>query len=359
MNKKTKSLVLKSPRNLEIQEFELPKIGSKDLLMKVEMVGCGGAVDRYTGMSIWSPPYPLIMGHEVVGYVQEIGNEAANIYKVNLGDRICVEPYFSCLYCKYCRNGYYHLCPDRKVYGTSISCKEPPHLWGGFGEHLFVAPGSKVHKMPKEVPAKAACLSSVIGNGVRHVKINAKVKFKESVIIAGAGSQGLACVVAAAESGAKPIIVLSLTKDKKGRELAKEFGAHFLVDVDKCNPLKAVAEITNGNMGDVFIECTGNPEMEALGVDLLAPRGRFIMVGMPTGEKMTFLPISKLVRKEITIHGSLGQAGGVEDAIKIINSGKYNIDKMITHTFPLEKGKEALEFFSNPSSECIKVALIP
>ena len=359
MKKITESLVLKKPKDLEMQEFKLPRIGPEDLLVKVEMVGCGGALDRYMGLSIWSPPYPLIMGHEVVGYVQEVGDKAAKIYNVKIGDRICVEPYFSCLHCKYCRNGYYHLCPDRKVYGTSISCKEPPHLWGAFGEHLFVAPGSCIHKISKEVPAKAACLSSLIGNGVRHVKINANVKFNESVIIAGAGAQGLACVVAAVETGANPIIMLSLTKDRKGSELAKEFGANFIVYVDKYDPIKAVAEITNNNMGDVFIECTGSLEMENIGVDLLSPKGIFILVGMPTGGKKMFLSADKLVRKEITIKGSLGQANTVEDAIKIIESGKYKIDKIITHTFPLEEGKKALEFFSKRPPECIKVALIP
>lgn len=360
MAEKTRSLVLEGPRKLKIQEFELPKIGSRDLLMRVEMAGSGGAVHRYTGTHVWGVlPYPFIMGHENVGFVQEIGDEAAEIYGVKLGDRIHVEPYFSCGQCKYCRTGYYQLCPKRKVYGISNSCKEPPHLWGAFGEHLFVAPGSNVHKIPKEVPAKAACLSSVIGNGVRYVKIKAKVTFKDSVIIAGAGSQGLASVVVSAEAGAEPIIVLALSTDKKGRELAKEFGAHFVVDVDKFDVLEAVAEITNKNMGDVFIECTGDPDMNSIGVELLGRLGKYVMVGMPTGGKTAPLKVDKLVGKEITVYGALGQAGTVEDAIKIISSGKYSIDKMITHTFPLQKGMEALELLVTRPPECVKVALVP
>ena len=90
----TKSVVVVRPQQMETWEFPLPDIGPRDLLLRVEMVGiCGSEPKKYMGTSVWNPPYPVILGHEMVGFVQEIGEEAARRYQVALGDRIVVEPY--------------------------------------------------------------------------------------------------------------------------------------------------------------------------------------------------------------------------------------------------------------------------
>ena len=160
----TQSVVVVSPQRMEMWEFPLPEIGPRDLLLRVEMVGiCGSEPKKYMGTSVWNPPYPLILGHEMVGFIQEIGEEAAQRYQAAAGDRIVVEPYLSCGWCEFCSTGHYQLCVNRRVYGTSDSCTTPPHLFGGYGRHLFVSWGSKVHKIRSDVPPEAAHLASVKG----------------------------------------------------------------------------------------------------------------------------------------------------------------------------------------------------
>src|SRR5581483_7752802 len=109
----------------------------------------------------------------------------------------------------------------------------PPYLWGAYGQYLFGARGSRVHKIAKGVPDEAAVLASVLGNGVRWIRTKAQVKFGESVVVLGAGAQGLATVIAAKEAGAAHIIVIGREANPLKWKLAREFGATALMDLDQ------------------------------------------------------------------------------------------------------------------------------
>ncbi len=356
----TKSVVVVKPQKMEMWEFPLPEVGPQDLLLRVEMVGiCGSEPKKYMGTSVWNPPYPLILGHEMVGFVQEVGAQAAERYRVGIGDRIVVEPYLSCGWCEYCSIGYYQLCVNRRVYGTSDSCTEPPHLFGGYGQHLFVSWGSKVHKIAADVPAEAAHLASVIGNGIRWVRTKGEVQFLESVVIIGPGAQGLASVISAVESGAAPIIVVGLAKDEKRLELAKQFGAHYALVADEQPVVSAVKDITGGKMASVVVECTGTPAGMNLALDLAKPLGRVSLPGLPHAGQEVPLLMEKVILKELTIRGALGQTAEVADAVRIINSRKYPVEKIATHVFPLEEAEMGMKLFMSHDPDCIRVALRP
>ncbi len=183
----TKSMVVTKPGHMEIQEFEIPAIGPSDLLLKVQMVSiCGSDPNHFMGLQ-GDEAFPFILGHELVGFVEEVGAEAAQEYRVRKGDRVVVEPYIPCHRCPFCMTGNYALCDRRRVYGFSVSASVPPHLWGAYGEFMFVAPGSMVHRISSAPPPEAACLASVIGNGIRWVRTKGKVKLGDKVVILGPG----------------------------------------------------------------------------------------------------------------------------------------------------------------------------
>jgi threonine dehydrogenase-like Zn-dependent dehydrogenase len=356
----TKSVVVVRPQQMETWEFPLPDVGPRDLLLKVEMVGiCGSEPKKYMGTSVWNPPYPLILGHEMVGFVQEIGEEAARRYQVALGDRIVVEPYLSCGWCEFCSTGYYQLCVNRRVYGTSDSCATPPHLFGGYGRHLFVSWGSKVHKIRPDVAPEAAHLASVIGNGIRWVRTKGQVQFLESVVILGPGAQGLASVISAVESGAEPIVMVGLARDRKRLALAAEFGAHHTLVADEVDVADAVRDITSGKMASVVVECTGTAPGMNLALDLARPLGRVSLPGLPHAGQQVPLLMEKVVLKELTLKGALGQVVEVTDAVRLINSRRYPIEKIATHVFPLEEAEKGMKLFMSGDPDCIRVALRP
>ena len=353
---KTRSVVIESPGVMIIKEFDIPKIGNGDLLLKVEMTSICGTDPKLLNDKYYTHTFPLIPGHEVVGHVHEIGDDAIEEYKVNVGDRVIIEPQILCKKCKYCLTGNYHLCQDRRTYGVDISCDISPHLWGSYGEYMFVAAGSKVHKIREDVPMESACLSSVIGNGIRWIRTIGEVRFGESVVILGSGAQGLSSVIAAKEAGAYPIIIVGRPADARRFEIAKDFGADYTIEVGD-NFHESIRERCNGELADVVVDCSGSPEAIASGIDLLNPLGRFVIAGM-TGPQRTGIEIDKVVVNELKILGGCGQSWDVEIAVEIINSRKYPIESIISHTFPVLDAEKAIHFINERPLECVKVGLI-
>src|SRR3972149_8828963 len=121
-----KSAVLRGPFDIQVEAFERPQIGPRDALLRVEMVSiCGSDLKLWDGHLRKDICYPIIPGHEVVGFVEEIGDEAAAEYRVSKGDRVTVEPYVSCRRCRYCLTGYYQLCENKTCYGINVSSTRP------------------------------------------------------------------------------------------------------------------------------------------------------------------------------------------------------------------------------------------
>ena len=357
--KKVKSMVLYEPFKMELREFNYPQITPDEMIVKVDLVSiCGGDPIEFQGRNV-KTSLPLILGHEMVGTVAEVGKIASDIYQVREGDKVSVEPYVICGHCKYCLSGYYQLCEQSKIYGVNISSDTPPHLWGAYGEYMFIAPGSKVHKIKEGVKDEAAVLSSVLGNGVRWIRTKGKVKFGETVVIIGAGAQGLVTILAAKEANAGKVIVIGKEDLQLKWDLAKEFGATHFIDLAKDDqPMKSVQDITVGRLADVVVECTGVPQLVELGLDLIRPRGRYVLVSTNGFSKVP-LTTDKIVFKEIDLLGGLGQSWDTEPAIDLINAKRYPLEKMITHTFPLEKAQDAMLFFIENNDKALRVAIKP
>ena len=361
----SRCLVVTGPERMEMREYPIPAIGPREMLLRIEMVSiCGSDPKKYQGTAMWAVewggmPFPFILGHEMVGHLEEVGEEAGRLHGVRPGDRVVVEPYIACGRCRYCGSGNYQLCTTRHTYGFSRSCAEPPHLWGGNAEYLFVAEGSKVHKVDPAVPAEAACLLSVIGNGIRWIKTRGELSFGETVVILGPGAQGLATVIAARQAGARRIIVLGLDRDRLKLDLAREFGATHTFTVEKTSQIEAVRAATDGEMADLVVECTGASASIALAPELLRPLGRCVLVGSMGGGKTAAMATDRWTLKELTVRGGLGQAWNCEDATQILNARQVAIEKMITHVLPLERGEEGMRFFMEGRPDCIRVALRP
>lgn len=346
------------PGVMQRKEFNLPVIGSQEMLMRVNMVTiCGTDPKIYEG-KFKKTAFPIILGHEMSGTVAEIGEEASEMYKVSKGDRITVEPYIPCGHCNYCLSGYYQLCGYSRCYGVSISSSTYPHIWGAYGEYMYVAPGSLVHKLEKGIRDESGCFSSVLGNGFRFITTKARLKSQESVLVFGPGAIGLAAVIAARESGAGLIVVAGLSgKDEVNFSLAKKYGADYLIPVDKEDLVSRVREITGGEMLDVAVECSGALSAVEQGLSSLKPLGRFVIAGM-NGSKKVPITTDDVVNKELVISGSLGQPGNVQQAMKVINKGKYELEKMVTHKFPLDEADKAIKYFMEGNPDCVRAAIV-
>jgi len=358
-------MVLEAPERMVLKEFPLPDIGPGEGLLRVEMVGvCGSDVGMYHGKATRAPrPYPIIMGHEIFGTIAEMGEEASKRHHIKAGDRVIVEYAFGCGECFSCMNGDYIHCESYLNYGSMVSCKDPPHLWGAYSEYLYLPPRAMIHQVKGDLlPEIGVLICAVLGNAIRWLRMIGGVSPGDVVVIQGPGQQGLAGVIIAREAGAERVIVTGMTKDSARFKQAKIFGADEIIDIEKANPVEAVNEITRGRMADLVMDVTGNPKGAMSAIDLVKKKGTVILPGLYGMDKAVPLVLDKIIYKEVRIQGVFSHDfRSVVPAIQLAESRKYPLEKMVTHRFPLEDAEKAVKVAAGEieGEDPIKVVIVP
>ncbi|MBU1276959.1 MAG: zinc-binding dehydrogenase [Proteobacteria bacterium] len=362
---KTRAVVVTEPGQLEMREFPLPEIGDEDGILKLELVGvCGSDPGIFKGKSArGARPYPIILGHEMVGRVFKMGQAAQKRHGVKEGDRVIIEYAFGCGKCRPCLEGRYTLCQNFYTYGSMISCAEPPHLFGAYADYLYIHPRAMVHRVGEELSAEAAVLiCAVLGNGVRWLRQIGGVSIGQAVAIVGPGQQGLAGVAVAKEAGAGPIMVVGLERDAPRLEMAKRFGADVVINADRQDPVEAVSRATGGDMAGLVMDVTGHPQGARLALELAGLGATVILPGIYGAGVEVPLALDKVVFKEIALKGVFSHDfPAVEPAIRMAASGKYPLEDLVTHRLPLEEALHALKLVGGevPGETVMKVLLDP
>ena len=365
MVNESRAMVQHGVRDLRAESFPLPEIGADDALLRIEACGiCGSDYEQFDGTL--RVRMPVIPGHEPVGIIEQIGDEAARKWGVRGGDRVGVEALIPCGKCAECAAGRSRFCRGD---GRGLSAhgyrpvEMPPALWGGYAEYMYLEQNSIVHKRSKEVPAEIAVMFNPIGAGFRWAVNIPQLKKGDTIVVLGPGQRGLASVIAAKEAGAGQIIVTGLSRDARKLELAKQFGAHHTINVDEDDPSRVVREITNGAGADVVIDVTAYAVQAVTQAVSLARRGGRIVLAGTKGTKPVPNFISDIVvGKELTIIGALGvDWEAYESAVRLIESGRYPLEAMHTHTLPLAEAERGLRLLAGeePGEEAIHIALVP
>ncbi|GLY65592.1 zinc-dependent alcohol dehydrogenase [Amycolatopsis taiwanensis] len=351
MGETVRAAVQTGPRRLELREFPRPRTGADDALLKVEANGiCGSDVETFKGHLGRPGRGPFIPGHEPLGIISEIGEQAAKRWGVAPGDRVALEVIVPCHYCQNCLTGRYQFCPNRTLGHGVTGVDVAPSLWGGFAEYLYLSPGTLVHKIDRNVPVEVAAMYNPLGAGVRWAAQLGGIQLGDTVLVLGAGQRGIASVIAARIAGAGTIIMTGLAADAHKLELAREFGADYTIVVDgedgndTVNTVERVADITNGKMADVVLELTpmaAQPISDAL--SSARHGGRVVLAGLKGGREIS-LRTDVIIQRGLTVLGAFGvDASANEQAIGIIESGRFPLEKLHTHSFGLDEVSQAIE----------------
>jgi threonine dehydrogenase-like Zn-dependent dehydrogenase len=354
------------PRNIEIREFPRPVIGPDDGLLRVEANGiCGSDVEAYRGHLKMGRGGAVVPGHEPLGIIEEIGDRAAERWGVQPGDRVALEVIVPCRSCHDCLTGRYQACRNRR-YGHGVTGVDvAPSLWGGLAEHLYLTPGAVLHKVDKTLPAELAVMFNPLGAGVRWALHLGGVGIGDTVVVLGAGQRGIAAVVAARAAGAGTVIVTGLEADAHKLALAREFGADHTLVVDgdgAQDVVERVREITDGAMADVVLELTPmatEPVTHAL--QAVKHAGRVVLAGLKGGREVP-LRTDLIINKAINVVGAYGvDARGYAEAIAIIESRRFPLEKLHTHTFGLDDTALAMETLAGevPGEAAVHVSVHP
>lgn len=374
---------LVEPGRYEIREYPLPEPAPGCLLVKMRVSGiCGtdkhtyqGFVGQYGGSGSPRPvPFPIIQGHENVGTIAAIGAGPEwtdfESLPLRVGDLVVVGPNVSCGTCYYCRHDFPYYCCEKTVdYGNNISAKNPPHLFGGWAQYLYVVPGSFVVKVPEDLSPELAVLAEIMAVTVgldRAKQISAfpseSFRFDDSVVVMGAGPLGLCFVMKARMLGAGSIIAIDLS-DYRLR-FAARLGADHVINAattSETQRLNMVRELTHGRGADVVVECAGVPQAVRESLDLLRVGGLMVEAGnfSDMGE-ISISPHRHLCAKNVRILG----VGGEEPAAygpsmrQMARYAKhYPLHDFVTHRFGLRQVEDAMQ--KSMSGDSIKVVIDP
>lgn len=365
MADKTIAAVLTAPRKIELREFKLPEIDTNSGIARIEITGvCGADWPIYTGELAHFAPPPLIPGHEIVARIDKIGASAAKRWDVKEGDRIVMEEYAPCGHCDFCLAGRYYMCSGmkmEKMYGfTSLTVA--PGLWGGYSEYVYLDPQALIHKIADHVPTDVAPFFVPLANGIRWAHLEAGIGIGNTVVILGPGGQGLACVIASKEAGAANIIVTGRARDAARLTLARELGATHTIDVDACDDVvEQVAELTDGRLADAVINVTAYaPGAMQQSAKLAKLGGVIVVAGEAHAPAADFEP-DLLFLKELTVKGVRGRtAREMKKAIKLLETGKYPLHKLATHSFTLDEVEKAIQTVGGQGApDSIHVSVVP
>lgn len=331
----------------EIRHFAMPQIGEDDGILRVEASGVGGSDPE---MYRRANTAPCIMGHENVGTIHALGPGLARKWDLKVGDRVALHEYLPCWQCHWCQQGDQRLCMKADFfnvkdqfntlrYGT-CNAGIAPHLWGGYAQFMYLAPNAVIHKIPAAMDARHATMAVPLGNGVQWAVLDGGAGPGKAVLVFGPGQQGLGCVLAAKEAGARLVILAGQTRDRARLDLALDLGADLAVDVQRESLEQAVMAATGGAGVDVVVDTTGDPDGSVVAQAVaLAAKGAWLSLnGLAQS-----VPIGEIKKRYLTVRAPRGHSyQAVQRALDIIASGRWPIDRLCSHDFGLDQVHEAI-----------------
>ena len=344
---------------LVIEEVTMDSPGKGEVKVRIAATAiCHSDIHSFKGEH-GTPKLPAVGGHEVAGYVDEVGE---GVTSVTPGDPVIVSLESSgCGKCYYCREkGLMMKCRHLKKYGHD-SCEAPPHFTGGFAEYCYITPGTCVIKVPDnltdEEVAPANCALATVVAGWEA----AAVKPFENVLIQGAGALGFYGAALARHYGCGRIIVSDILDRRL--EFIKAFGATDTLNVKGMSDddtIRAVRDLTGGFGVDCVLEVAGIPNLIPPGLKCLRTGGRYVEIGNSSpGANFTY-DACDMVWRRLTLTGIHNyDAKHLQMGVDLLamNRGVFPFKDLVTHRVNLDDINDGLRIAD--SGEAVRVAVLP
>jgi L-iditol 2-dehydrogenase len=376
---RVRAAVVHAPGRFAVDSFPEPEPGPGAVLLRMQFSGiCGTDKHTWRGESLQyagtdherDAAYPLICGHENVGLIEAIGPGEppadADGRPFAMGDRVVPAPNLTCGRCRFCLGqGYpYYLCTALEDYGNSLTCAEPPHLFGGWSELMYLLPGTRLFRVPDALPSELAALTEILAvtNGLDRARaLPGGFGFGETVLVLGVGPLGLMHLAKAEMMGAGALIAVDVMTERL--EHARAFGAGLVLDAARMSVnerLEAVRAATGGLGADVVCSCSGQATSLIEALDLVRPGGTVIEAGafVDMGP-VPINPNSHVCIKGVTILGVGGETlDQYQPSLDMLarHQGRLPFARAITHRVGLDGVGDALELAQTGAAMKVLVA---
>jgi len=334
-----------APRDMRLVDVDEPVPQAHEALIRVESVGvCGSDLHYYLEGRIGATRItePLVLGHEYAGIVESVGADADQSL---VGKRVAVEPGIPCGKCEWCRTGHYNVCLDMSFPGG------PPHD-GALCEYMAVHAGF-CFPVPETIGAAEAALIEPLAVAVHTVELG-QLKPGATAAILGLGPLGLLTAQVAKLAGVRVLFGTDLLDYRV--DAGKRYGVDYAFNAGAEDTVKTIMRETNGRGVDVVFDTARSSETAGLACYVARPAGRVVLTGI-SGEESDPLPVSVARRKELTVQWCRRFRFNYPTAIELVASGRVGLRSLITHSFTLDKTRDAFEIVSGSLDGVLKASI--
>ena len=329
-------------RDVRIEERPIPRIGPREILVKVHASGiCGSDVLEWYRV----PKAPVVLGHEIAAEVAEIGGEVRGW---SAGDRVFVSHHVPCGECDHCRAGHETVCDTLRT--TNF---DP----GGFAEFVRVPEVNVrhgVYQIPETLTYEEGTFIEPLACAIRGQQA-ANVRIGHTVLVLGSGIAGLLHVRLARANGAAKVFATDL-QDLRLRA-AQASGADAVWDAR--GDIAANLRRDGGRLADVVIVCTGALDAIDEAFQCVEPGGTILFFAPSEPGRAVPIPFNDLWRNEITMTSTYGAAPrDIRTSIELLGSRRVSVADLVTHRLPLAEAARGFALVAD-GRESIKVVLEP
>jgi 2-desacetyl-2-hydroxyethyl bacteriochlorophyllide A dehydrogenase len=331
-----------SPKTVDFIERPVMEPKDNELLLKiVSSAICGSDMHIFSGKHP-SAPLPVTIGHEFSGTIAAVGKA---VTRFKTGDRVTAEPCVTCGNCEACLRGNYGYCER-----ISFSYRNGD---GAMARYITVKESNAYH-LPPHLSYNSGALIEPMSVAIHAVR-RAGVTLGEKVLVIGAGAIGILVAAICRQSGATEVMICDYSASRLA--VAKEFGATVTVNLAEGGDLEqAVRELSGGTGMDKTFECVGKESTFIQAMTSLRKNGLATILGIFEEPNIT-INAMRFITHEIRVQGSQAYCWDFPIAIKM--SEEINLERLVTHEFPLNELQMALETCFDPLVKSVKVILKP
>jgi L-iditol 2-dehydrogenase len=336
--------------DVRLQTVAVPEIGAGELLIRVHTCGiCGTDLKK---ISTGSHSAPRIFGHETAGVVASVGK---NVPQFKPGDRVMVFHHIPCGQCYYCRHKTFAQCETYKKVGCTAGF-EPSG--GGFAEYVrvmdWIVERGTV-RIPDQVSFEQAAFVEPVNTCMKGVE-SLRLAADETVLVIGQGPIGLILSVLAKRTGARVI-----TSDLYSQRLtiSKSLGLALAVDASREDVIATVRELTDGRGADAVILAVAGTALVRPAMDATRPGGRVLLFAQTARGEVTVDPAAVCVDEKSLLGSYSASVELQEESVHFVMSREMDLERLISHRFPLTRAIEALELAAHPQPDSMKVVIQP
>jgi len=340
--------VYRGVNDVRVETVPVPQIGDGELLVRVHTCGiCGTDLKK---IATGSHSAPRIFGHETSGVVAACGR---NVSDFQPGDRVVVFHHIPCGECFYCRHKTFAQCETYKKVGCTAGF-EP--AGGGFAQYVrvmdwIVRRGTV--RIPEGVSFEQACFVEPVNTCMKGIE-NLRLTPGETVLVIGQGPIGIILSALAKRAGARVI-----TSDLYPQRLtiSTAFGLQLGIDASRTDVVKQVREQTEGRGADAAILAVGGNGLIRTAMDAVRPGGRVLLFAQTARGEVTIDPAAVCV-DEKTLLGSYSASVELQqESIRFVMSREMDLQRLISHRFPLSSSVEALNLAAHPQADSLKIVI--